>query len=401
MLHKSAKMLYRTGLIAAGILISAVGCGNKLQDNGKESMQNISQNDEMILEVFLNIYEEANKEESFYNLETIRSIINQLGENGYATVDSQNQIDMTCSEQIEEFCQRVEKKEEAETEIIIVSYDGGFTKYDLSTKSGSVNVIKRDYIYEDGIIENINSAEYMAETWNYTEEGYLFFGGSSNSEIYQVMLLSEMPERAAVRVLPLDEKCRELNRKYILPIGYCHNNMFISDWSENDFGELDFYDMFDVLYPLVYNRPIPYVLDLNLDEGAIYHITTEEFEGVIMEYFNIDRNELRERTNYFRENNTYEYKPRGFYETEFQDVPYPEVIRYKENTDGTLSLTVNAVYHKLCTSKAYVHEVVVCPLADGGVKYISNKIIPSDDNFEEDWHKPRLTEESWEEVYGH
>ena len=58
----------------------------------------------------------------------------------------------------------------------------------------------------------------------------------------------EIMEYMAYRVLSLDETCRELNRKYILPIGYERNNMFLTDWSEEEFAELDFYDMFDLFY---------------------------------------------------------------------------------------------------------------------------------------------------------
>ncbi len=34
------------------------------------------------------------------------------------------------------------------------------------------------------------------------------------------------------RVAPLNKKCRELNRKYILPFGYTLNKLFTSNWSE-------------------------------------------------------------------------------------------------------------------------------------------------------------------------
>lgn len=51
-------------------------------------------------------------------------------------------------------------------------------------------------------------------------------------------------------------------------------------------------------------------------------------------------------------------------------------------------------------SKVYSHEVVVRPLENGGVQYVSNRIIPSKDNREETWYIPRLMEEEWEEIYG-
>ena len=37
---------------------------------------------------------------------------------------------------------------------------------------------------------------------------------------------------------------------------------------------------------------------------------------------------------------------------------------------------------------------------DGGVQYVSNRIIPSENNYRETWHTPRLTLEEWEELYG-
>ena len=48
----------------------------------------------------------------------------------------------------------------------------------------------------------------------------------------------------------------------------------------------------------------------------------------------------------------------------------------------------------------YAHEIVIRPLDNGGVQYVSNRIIPSEDNYEATWHKPRLIEEQWEEMYG-
>lgn len=49
-----------------------------------------------------------------------------------------------------------------------------------------------------------------------------------------------------MRVLPLDEKYRTLNETYMMPISYVKNNMFLVDWSEDDFSALDFYDLFDI-----------------------------------------------------------------------------------------------------------------------------------------------------------
>ena len=51
----------------------------------------------------------------------------------------------------------------------------------------------------------------------------------------------------AFRVVPLNKKCRELNRKYILPFGYTLNKLFTSNWSEKNYDGINFYDVFDRL----------------------------------------------------------------------------------------------------------------------------------------------------------
>lgn len=64
--------------------------------------------------------------------------------------------------------------------------------------------------------------------------------------------------------------------------------MFSVNWNEDDFEELDFYDLFDTFYPKVFEKPVPYTADSNLGAGAVYHIYKEEFKKVIRPYFKID-----------------------------------------------------------------------------------------------------------------
>ena len=408
---KRTVQYWRIGFIAISIMIllSVSGCSDThLEDEQvveseiavQDQQQNVKDNEDEIIEICSQLYKKASEENKIADLETVRIIVNQFGENGYPAVDSRNQIDMTEAEQVEWFCEMVDTQEEAEITIIEVSYLGGFVKYDLETKDGNVDVVRSYYKYENGNMKREVTGSYQAEYWNYTEDGYLMFSGVWFSEELYVLTLSGAEEHTALRVQPLDETYRELSRKYLLPIGFEQNNMFIVDWSEDDFGELNFYDMFDLLYPKVYGTNIPYVADDNLGVGAVYRIPKDDFESVIMAYFNIDSETLQSKTIYYAEDETYEYKPRGFEEVEYPEYPYSEVVGFTKNSDGTLTLTANVVFPYAGDSKVFAHEVVVRPLENGGVQYVSNRIIPSEDNYRETWNTPRLTAEEWEEIYG-
>ena len=411
MLLKKTAWFWKSGLAAISfmLIVSVSGCSDTPQEETAvvetiSEVQLPGQKDEeeteKMIECCLELYEKAAEENKIADLEMIRSIVNRFGENGYPAVDSRNQIDMTEAEQVERFCEMVDTQEEAEITIIEVSYLGGFVKYDLETKDGNVDVVRSYYKYENGNMKREVTGSYQAEHWNYTEDGYLMFSGVWFSEELYVLTLSGAEEHTALRVQPLDETYRELSRKYLLPIGFEQNNMFIVDWSEDDFGELNFYDMFDLLYPKVYGTNIPYVADDNLGVGAVYQIPKDDFERVILPYFDIDSETLQSKTIYNAEDKTYEYKPRGFEEVEYPEYPYSEVIGFTENGDGTLTLTANVVFPYVGDSKVYAHEVVVRPLENGEVQYVSNRIIPSEDNCEETWHTPRLTAKEWDEIYG-
>ena len=411
MLLRKTAWFWKSGLavISFVLMFSISGCSDTPPEEDTVSetvvdVQDVSEeeqeNEKEIINICIDLYEKAAKDNKMADLETIRGIVNRLGENGYPAVDNRNQVNMTEAEQVLEFCKKVDAQEEAELTILEISYLGGFVKYDLETKDGNVDVVRSYYKYENGNMKREVTGSYQAEYWNYTEDGYLMFSGVWFSEELYVLTLSGAEEHTALRVQPLDETYRELSRKYLLPIGFEQNNMFIVDWSEDDFGELNFYDMFDLLYPKVYGTNIPYVADDNLGVGAVYQIPKDDFERVILPYFDIDSETLQSKTIYNAEDKTYEYKPRGFEEVEYPEYPYSEVIGFTENGDGTLTLTANVVFPYVGDSKVYAHEVVVRPLENGGVQYVSNRIIPSEDNCEETWHTPRLTAKEWDEIYG-
>ena len=360
---------------------------------------------ERIAEILSDIYEEAVDTNTLGSLDMMRRMVARLNENGYVAVDSGNRVDMAHAEQALAFCRSVDEKEMDELTIIVVM-EMGIRKFDLKTEDGNVNIVRGYYQYDqNGSLQNRSTVSYPADFWQYTEEGYLIFEGSYFSDESYILTLSDTPEHTMLRILPLDEKCREYNRKYILPVGYEQNNLFLCNWSEDDFGDLDFYDLFDRFYPITHSQPVPYMADEDLGVGAVYQIQGELFENVIGAYFNMDSEILRSKTTYIPELAAYEYRPRGFYEVEYPDIAYPEVVSYTENGDGTVTLHINAVYPNGNMSKEFAHITVIRPLSEESFQYVSNEITLPEGDHDIWWHSNRLTEEEREnlfpkEVYG-
>lgn len=189
MLLRKTAWSWKSGLavISFVLMLSVSGCSDAPpeEDTVSETVIDIQaipedskENAEEIINICIDLYKKAAEENKIADLETIRSIVNCLGENGYPAVDSRNQINMTDPEKVVEFCEKVDAQEEAEITILEVSYLGGFVKYDLHTKDGNVDVVRSYYKYENGDIQREVTGSYQAEYWNYTEEGYLMFSVS-------------------------------------------------------------------------------------------------------------------------------------------------------------------------------------------------------------------------------
>ena len=134
--------------------------------------------------------------------------------------------------------------------------------------------------------------------------------------------------------------------------------------------------------------------------SAVYLISKEKFESVIMSRFQINSEVLQSKTVYHPEEEVYEYKPRGVEEAEYPEYPYPEVVGYVKNNDGTVTLKVQAIFPYKGLSKLYTHEVTVRDTENGSFQYVANSVPDPIDDSELSWHVPRLTRTEWEELYG-
>lgn len=405
MLYLSPLLLFSACGSQAGEIPESAAQSPSAETAAADSAVKDFSREENLVSLYQEIYEETIQKQAFgneasKNLTIVQEITQKLEAQGVTAIDSENQVNMTNPQQMHAFIAALKNRETAGLTVLIVSAYDRFTEYCLHTEGGALEAEKTYYQYADGAFEAKSSVSFPVDSWQYTEEGYFIFTGKSFSAQSLVLTMSDEEEFAAWRVEPLDQQCREWTRRYLLPVGYGKNNMFLTDWSEADYGTLDFYDLFDKFYPEMYQQSVPYTTSENAAVGAVYHIPAREFEDVVSLHFAVGTETLREKTDYLENANAYEYRPRGFYETEYPNLPYPEVISGAENGDGTLTLLVNAVYPSAETSRAFTHELTIRPDAQGGFQYLSNRVLRSGQDYDTGWHTDRLTAEEWENVYG-
>lgn len=386
-------------LLIVVVLSICTGCNERnygeSQSNGKadilnERQQIICADSEQLAGGYRDIYEKAQKDDKRNSLELKLKIAEYFRNKGYAAVDMSNQIDMVNYEKVEEFCGKAENAEKAEIIIFSIMDEGGFVRYDMESGEGEIEVIVSSLKWENHNPHTDYYHEFKAYTWKYTENGYFFI------EEYHPPGFDGAPGQKGFRVKPLNQICRELNRKYVIPIGYERNNMLIVDWNEQDYTNLEFYDLYELMHRLKYDTYAPYNADYM---GAEYEIPKSEFEEVMQTYFRIDSEEIQKNTVYHSDSQTYRYRPRGLYDYEMPYEPYPEVVDYEEQSDGTLKLFIQAVWERKEQDCAFASELVVRPLENGQCQYVSNQVIHSEENSEAQWYMPRLSDDEWLHYY--
>lgn len=321
-------------------------------------------------------------------LNQTRIVIESMGSKGYIAVDVENQINMANAENAEMFLSEVAENRDAGCTILQVMYDKSFVRFDFKSGGNNVMITRRFYVWENNCFVEKNEENYKAYTWKYTD-GYLFFeryrmGGYDGDSAY-----------TALRVEPLDEKLRVLNRKYIKTIGYDSNNLFTTNWDESDMNKINYYDIYEALYKMKYGMSSPYS-----DEGVTYMIEGKLYEKVFQEYLPVSIDVLQHVNVYDVSRQMYQYRTRGMFDHSVTPlVPFPEVVDAEYNADGTITLIVNAVSEKDESGRLFTHKVTIKEKENDGFEYVSNDVLTMGKEGIY-WYRDRLSDKEWQEHYG-
>lgn len=321
-------------------------------------------------------------------LNQTRTVIESMGSKGYIAVDVENQINMANAENAEMFLSEVAENRDAGCTILQVMYDKSFVRFDFKSGGNNVMITRRFYVWENNCFVEKNEENYKAYTWKYTD-GYLFFeryrmGGYDGDSAY-----------TALRVEPLDEKLRVLNRKYIKTIEYDSNNLFTTNWDESDMNKINYYDIYEALYKMKYGMSSPYS-----DEGVTYMIEGKLYEKVFQEYLPVSTDVLQHVNVYDVSRQMYQYRTRGMFDHSVTPlVPFPEVVDAEYNADGTITLIVNAVSEKDESGRLFTHKVTIKEKENDGFEYVSNDVLTMGKEGIY-WYRDRLSDKEWQEHYG-
>ena len=380
-------------LLLVGIAILLCSCSNKnaVADAERTVIDfNISDENQFIADlddIYSSCQDMKCKTEE-EKLNQTRTVIESMGSKGYIAVDVENQINMANAENAEMFLSEVAENRDAGCTILQVMYDKSFVRFDFKSGSNNVMITRRFYVWENNCFVEKNEENYKAYTWKYTD-GYLFFeryrmGGYDGDSAY-----------TALRVEPLDEKLRVLNRKYIKTIGYDSNNLFTTNWDESDMNKINYYDIYEALYKMKYGMSSPYS-----DEGVTYMIEGKLYEKVFQEYLPVSTDVLQHVNVYDVSRQMYQYRTRGMFDHSVTPlVPFPEVVDAEYNADGTITLIVNAVSEKDESGRLFTHKVTIKEKENDGFEYVSNDVLTMGKEGIY-WYRDRLSDKEWQEHYG-
>ena len=230
-------------------------------------------------------------------------------------------------------------------------------------KLGFETLVEAGYEPENAYFECIHEMKLIIDLINKGGVAMMNYSISDTAEYGEYV--------SGPRVLPYEEELRQLSRRCVFGIGYGMGNLLDADWDEHHMEKLDFNSLFPILYQMQQKERFVYG---DYRDG----VPENEFEQMIMQYLPVDVKTLRNYAVYNAETGTYGCEPMGCftYTPDFLGTSLPEVTAVRENQDGTVTLTVDAVCDMvICNDAVITSELTVKFMKDGSFQYIKNKVI--------------------------
>ncbi len=306
--------------------------------------------------------------------ETMNEIKDMLSGAGYLVADTDLYASMRNYNAMDQFLNNCTSGKSGEVVLFLVRIDGGITRSKYFFDGEDMYELCTIASWSEKIEPIISSVSYTRiKEWKYTEKGWFCY----ELCVPEYPEVSEMVDGSnLIRVKPMMKELRELSERYVLGLGYQGNNILCSNWDLDHLDILDYNGMFEYLYSMKYQKRFN-------SKKYTNGIPKDEFEDLIMEYIPVTKEQIMKYAAFDEENQTYIWVRLGCfnYAPTFFGTSVPEVTKVRENEDGTITLTVDAVCEMvLCDDAVITHELTIKVNEDGSFQYIQNRILNGTEN---------------------
>lgn len=318
------------------------------------------------------IYRNADKGDSLnvvLDNKSICKMIKKIKQQGYSVTVSEDYSNMENYKRFSSFLAKAQKKQKGSGVIYEVHSDGSIGREKFIYDGKDMFLLASNASWDDNGKPIITFVSYTRiKKWRYSRKGWFCY----ELCVPEYPEVTEMVDGSClIRIKPMSDNKRKLSRKCVRGLAYQGNNILCSNWDQEHMQKIDYNGLYEYLYAMKYKKKF---------NGKKYPsgIPKDQFEQLIMEYLPVSREEIEKYASYNEKKKTYDWMRLGCfnYAPNFFGTSIPEVTKIKHNSNGTVTLTVDAVCEMvLCNEAVITHELTVKFNKDGSFRYLGNKIL--------------------------
>ena len=318
------------------------------------------------------IYRNVDKGDSlnvFLDNKSICKMIKKIKQQGYSVTVSEDYSNMENYKRFSSFLAKAQEKQKGSGVIYEVHSEGSIGRKKFIYDGKEMFLLASNASWDDNGKPIITFVSYTRiKKWRYSRKGWFCY----ELCVPEYPEVTEMVDGSClIRIKPMSDNKRKLSRKCVRGLAYQGNNILCSNWDQEHMQKIDYNGLYEYLYAMKYKKKF---------NGKKYPsgIPKDQFEQLIMEYLPVSREDIEKYASYNEKKKTYDWMRLGCfnYAPNFFGTSIPEVTNIKHNSNGTVTLTVDAVCEMvLCNEAVITHELTVKFNKDGSFRYLGNKIL--------------------------
>lgn len=318
------------------------------------------------------IYRNADKGDSLnvvLDNKSICKMIKKIKQQGYSVTVSEDYSNMENYKRFSSFLAKAQKKQKGSGVIYEVHSEGSIGREKFIYDGKDMFLLASNASWDDNGKPIITFVSYTRiKKWRYSRKGWFCY----ELCVPEYPEVTEMVDGSClIRIKPMSDNKRKLSRKCVRGLAYQGNNILCSNWDQEHMQKIDYNGLYEYLYAMKYKKKFN---EKKYPSG----IPKDQFEQLIMEYLPVSREDIEKYASYNEKKKTYDWMRLGCfnYAPNFFGTSIPEVTKIKHNSNGTVTLTVDAVCEMvLCNEAVITHELTVKFNKDGSFRYLGNKIL--------------------------